>query len=95
MLPFGNEIGLIEPFHKNDAFDLFLVNITRERNWILHSLKKKVLIKRGIISTINKEGKRAFEKLNHIKILGVAHVDNIGSNKILQSIGLMHIEVFH
>lgn len=35
-----------------------------------------------------------FETLNAEKLLGIAHIDNIGSNKILQSIGLKFKEAF-
>ena len=36
-----------------------------------------------------------YEALNAKKLVGIAHIDNIGSNKILQSIGLKHVEAFN
>lgn len=54
-----SEVGPIEPFHENDAFDFFLVQVTNEKNSGIFILPKSILIKHGIISTARKEGKRA------------------------------------
>lgn len=55
-----SEIGPIEPFHENDAFDFFFVQVTNEKKSGIFILPKSALIKQGIISTAKKEGKRAF-----------------------------------
>ena len=52
--------GPIEPFEETDDFDFFVVNIRFEEKFGQFVFPKAVLIKKGIISTKNKEGKRAF-----------------------------------
>jgi len=52
--------GPIEPFHETDAIDLYVVNIINDQGTGQFVIPKPVLIKKGIISTDSKEGKRAF-----------------------------------
>ena len=53
-----NSSGIIEPFHEQDVIDYFLVTIQTNKGFFL--LPKQVLIEKGILSTIQNEGKRAF-----------------------------------
>ena len=55
-----NENGIIEPFYQNDLFDFYAVNIQTETKFGQFVFPKSVLIKKGIISTEKKEGKRGF-----------------------------------
>ena len=55
-----NANGLIEPFDENDLIDYFIVNVRTENEFGQFVFPKSILIKKGIISTENKEGKRAF-----------------------------------
>ncbi len=55
-----NGKGPIEPFEETDPFDLFLVIAENESRFGFFAFPKSELIKRGIISTLTKEGKRAF-----------------------------------
>ncbi|WP_349675907.1 MepB family protein [Salegentibacter sp. UBA1130] len=55
-----NGNGPIEPFEVNDQFDFFVVNVRTENQFGQFVFPKSVLIKKGIISTDKKEGKRAF-----------------------------------
>ncbi len=52
--------GPIEPFHENDDFDFFVINCSSEDNFGQFIFPKTVLIEKGIVSSNNKEGKRAF-----------------------------------
>src|SRR5690606_39355846 len=52
--------GPIEPFNETDRIDFFVVNVRTETRFGQFVFPKSVLIKKGIISTENKEGKRAF-----------------------------------
>ena len=52
--------GPIIPFHNDDAFDFFLVNVRTETEFGQFVFPKSILIKKGIVSTDKKEGKRAF-----------------------------------
>ena len=52
--------GPIEPFDENDRIDFYTVNVRTENNFGQFVFPKSVLIKKGIISTEKKEGKRAF-----------------------------------
>lgn len=52
--------GPIEPFHETDSFDYYIVNVQNERNLGQFVFPKSILLKKGIISTDKKEGKRAF-----------------------------------
>ncbi|GAA4309285.1 MepB family protein [Nibribacter koreensis] len=55
-----NETGIIAPFSETDAFDYYTVNVRTENRFGQFVFPKAVLIKKGIISTEQKEGKRAF-----------------------------------
>lgn len=55
-----NENGPIEPFDENDQIDFYTVNVRTENEFGQFVFPKSVLIKKGIISTEKKEGKRAF-----------------------------------
>ena len=53
-----NNNGIIEPLHEQDHLDYFLVTIENNKGFFL--FPKQVLIEKGILSTLEKEGKRAF-----------------------------------
>lgn len=55
-----NENGPIEPFDEDDQIDFYVVNVRTEKEFGQFVFPKSVLIKKGIISTDTKEGKRAF-----------------------------------
>ena len=55
-----NEFGPIEPFDDKDQIDFYVVNVRAKNEFGQFVFPKSVLIKKGIISTENKEGKRAF-----------------------------------
>ncbi|MDO6739341.1 MepB family protein [Wenyingzhuangia sp. 2_MG-2023] len=55
-----NGNGPIEPFDENDLIDFYTVNVRSENKFGQFVFPKSVLIKKGIISTEKKEGKRAF-----------------------------------
>lgn len=52
--------GPIAPFHANDAFDFYMIQVFHGDKSGLFIIPKDVLIKRGIVSTDHKEGKRGF-----------------------------------
>ncbi len=52
--------GVIEPFEENDEFDFYVVNSRTETKLGQFVFPKSVLIKKGIVSTAKKEGKRGF-----------------------------------
>lgn len=55
-----NNEGLTAPFDDSDQIDFYVVNVRTENNFGQFVFPKSVLIKKGIISTQHKEGKRAF-----------------------------------
>ncbi|WP_345725264.1 MepB family protein [Sinomicrobium weinanense] len=55
-----NAKGPIEPFHETDPIDFYVVNVQTTNQQGQFVFPKSVLIKKGIISTDKKEGKRAF-----------------------------------
>ncbi len=55
-----NGNGPIEPFSKKDHIDFYIVNVRAENKFGQFVFPKSLLIKKGIISTENKEGKRGF-----------------------------------
>ncbi|WP_439182638.1 MepB family protein [Carboxylicivirga taeanensis] len=55
-----NENGVIEPFTQKDEIDFFVVNTRKKEKYGQFVFPKSILIKKGIISTETKEGKRAF-----------------------------------
>lgn len=54
------ENGIIAPFHYNDCIDFYVVNVRHSTQIGQFVFPKSVLIKKGIISTDQKEGKRGF-----------------------------------
>ncbi|SKB39844.1 hypothetical protein SAMN05660776_0963 [Salegentibacter holothuriorum] len=60
----------IEPFNQKDKIDFYVVNVRTEKEFGQFVFPKSMLIKKGIISTEKKEGKRAFRvypKWDHVK----------------------------
>ncbi|WP_350287219.1 MepB family protein [uncultured Croceitalea sp.] len=55
-----NGNGAIEPFDDSDRIDFYTVNVRTEKKFGQFVFPKSVLIKKGIISTKKKEGKRGF-----------------------------------
>ena len=55
-----NGNGPIEPFCETDQIDFYVVNVRTENEFGQFVFPKSVLIKKGIITTSKKEGKRAF-----------------------------------
>ncbi|MAU16122.1 MAG: MepB family protein [Muricauda sp.] len=55
-----NEKGIIAPFEATDEVDFYVVNVQQDNKLGQFVFPKSVLIKKGIISTPSKEGKRAF-----------------------------------
>ncbi|MEP0265592.1 MepB family protein [Dokdonia sp.] len=55
-----HENGPIEPFHQADPIDFYVVNVQTKNTFGQFVFPIAILIKKGIISTDNKEGKRAF-----------------------------------
>ena len=55
-----NGNGPIAPFDVTDPIDFYVVNVRTENNFGQFVFPKSVLIKKGIISTEKREGKRAF-----------------------------------
>ena len=55
-----NGKGPIEPFHENDSFAYFVVNVCSRNDFGQFVFPKTMLMKKGIVSTDSKEGKRAF-----------------------------------
>lgn len=55
-----NSNNLTEPFHENDQIDYYVITVKNENNHGQFVIPKAELIKKGIISSHKKEGKRAF-----------------------------------
>lgn len=55
-----NGSGPIEPFEEADQIDFFVVTVRTETEFGQFVFPKAVIIKKGIVSTEHKEGKRAF-----------------------------------
>jgi len=55
-----NENGIIEPLEEMDQIDFYVINVTTKHNFGQFVFPKSILIKKGIISTNKKEGKRGF-----------------------------------
>lgn len=51
--------GPIEPFQESDSFHFYVVNVQQDDKLGQFVFPKSILIKKGIISTPHKEGKRA------------------------------------
>ncbi len=52
--------GPIAPFHETDSFDFFVINVQKEDLYGQFVFPKSELLKRGLISSDTKEGKRGF-----------------------------------
>ncbi len=55
-----NANGPIEPFDQKDPIDFYVVNVRAENKFGQFVFPKLILVKKGIVSTEEKEGKRAF-----------------------------------
>lgn len=55
-----NTKGISAPFDEIDDFELYVINVTNTTQLGQFVFPKWVLIKQGIVSTLNKEGKRGF-----------------------------------
>lgn len=55
-----NKNRCIEPFQETDPLDFYVVNVQSNNTLGQFVFPKSILIKKGIISTEKKEGKRAF-----------------------------------
>ncbi|MEN7550499.1 MepB family protein [Rapidithrix thailandica] len=55
-----NNNGSIEPLDDNDPIDFYVVNVRSKDRFGQFVFPKSVLLKKGILSTDKKEGKRAF-----------------------------------
>jgi len=55
-----NAKGIIEPFNETDSIGFYIVNVRTKNKFGQFVFPKAILIKKGIISTIKKEGKRGF-----------------------------------
>jgi len=55
-----NDNGIITPMEETEQIDFYVVNVRTEKEFGQFVFPKSVLIKKGILSTVNKEGKRAF-----------------------------------
>lgn len=55
-----NQQGVTVPFDVDDPIDFYSVNVYTENNYGQFVFPKAILIKKGIISTPKKEGKRGF-----------------------------------
>ncbi|TCI93757.1 MepB family protein [Tenacibaculum sp. M341] len=52
--------GTIAPFHESDLIDFYIINVQLENKLGQFVFPKSILIKKGIISTQKKDGKRGF-----------------------------------
>lgn len=55
-----NQDGIIEPLEETDLFDFYIITVKTETQLGQFVFPKSILIKKGIISTDKKEGKRGF-----------------------------------
>lgn len=55
-----NTDGITEPFNENQEIDFYVINANSENNFGQFVFPKSELIKKGIISTKKKDGKRGF-----------------------------------
>ncbi|MET7029924.1 MepB family protein [Sediminicola luteus] len=55
-----NGDGPIDPFDESDRFDFYVVNVRANEEFGQFVFPKTILLKKGILSTAKKEGKRAF-----------------------------------
>lgn len=52
--------GITEPFEESDDFDLLVINVKSKDQHGQFVFPKSILIEKGIISSVKKEGKRGF-----------------------------------
>lgn len=55
-----NTEGVTTPFDESDSIDFYLISVASENKLGLFVLPKTVLIQKGILSTLLKDGKRGF-----------------------------------
>ena len=55
-----NHNGSIEPFHNTDPIDFYVINVRNDKLFGQFVFPKSILIKKGLLSTASKEGKRGF-----------------------------------
>ena len=55
-----NKNGITEPYDESDPIDFYVVNVIKEERIGQFIFPKSVLIKNGIMSTAQKDGKRGF-----------------------------------
>jgi len=55
-----NEAGITCPHEDSDPFDLYVISVRKENKFGQFVFPKSALIKQGILSTSEKEGKRGF-----------------------------------
>lgn len=55
-----NKEGITAPFHENDSFDYYIINVKKENRLGQFVFPKSVLIEKGIVATDKKDGKRGF-----------------------------------
>jgi len=55
-----NQEGITEPFCENDRIDFYVINVKNKNRFGQFVFPKSELVKRGIISTKIKDGKRGF-----------------------------------
>lgn len=52
--------GITQPFHETDEFDFLIINVRKENQLGQFVFPKAILVEKGIITSIKKEGKRGF-----------------------------------
>lgn len=55
-----NQEGITTPFNESDDFDYYVINVTSGAQSGQFVFPKAILIKKGIVSTNSKDGKRGF-----------------------------------
>ncbi len=55
-----NKEGITEPFHENDDIDFYIINVKKDSHLGQFIFPKAILIEKGILKTIKKDGKRGF-----------------------------------
>lgn len=55
-----NEKGITEPYNETGQLDFYVINVKTENNFGQFVFPKSVLINKGVLSTVSKDGKRGF-----------------------------------
>ncbi len=55
-----NTEGVTEPFSETDAFDFYVINVSKDEQFGQFVIPKAVGVAKGLVSTVTKEGKRGF-----------------------------------